>query len=245
MRRIAIAGVNGGTGKTTTAVTLAHALALAGRRVLLVDCDPRRHAALHFGLAPDGGLAAWLCGARSRAVEVRRGLRVLDSGGQALAGVQLRLARPNAPDKLRNYLASVHDVDYLLLDCSPASGPQQSVFLLAADEIVMPVAPDFLGFTTATAALDDIARLRTHDGKVPRLLGVLATFHDPNSATASEVDAVLEACFSGRMLRSRVRRSEALRVAPAKHGTVFDIDPLSDGAQDYALLAEEIERGAA
>ena len=86
----------GGSGKTTTAVTLAHGLALAGRRVLLVDCDPRRDAALHFGLAPEPGLAAWLRNRPARALEVRAGLRVLDSGGAALEEFDTYWARTRA-----------------------------------------------------------------------------------------------------------------------------------------------------
>jgi chromosome partitioning protein len=241
VRITAIAAAKGGTGKTTTAVTLAHAFALAGRRTLLVDLDPRRQAALHFGLAPTGGLAAWLGGGSAHAVEVRPGLRVLDSGGTALVRLELHLHEPPSDlERIRAYLRSVENVDEILLDCGPSCGPMQTAALLAADDIILPVGTDFLGLASATAMRDEIRSLRRRDGGSPRLRGILATFYEPGSPGAEQTDAVLAERFAGGVLRTRVRRSESLRAAAAFRGTVFETDPVSEGALDYVLLAREV-----
>ena len=57
MKTIAIANAKGGTGKTTTAVTLAHGLAMRGHRILLVDADTQGQAGRALGLRPSAGLA--------------------------------------------------------------------------------------------------------------------------------------------------------------------------------------------
>jgi len=238
MRRIAIWAAKGGTGKTTTAVTLAHGLALAGERVLLVDCDPRGDAGLHFGLAAGAGLAAWLGGDDAEAVEVRPGLRVLRSGGAALAALESALATPDAGTRLRTALAGVADTSIVILDCAAGSGALVRLALAAADEIVMPLAADYLSLASAEAALASLAP--AGGGPAPRLLGILPTFLDASAASAIEVEAVLAQLHSGRVLQTRIGIADALRDAPARRGTIFDCEPLSRAALEYAALVDEV-----
>jgi chromosome partitioning protein len=240
MRRIVIAAAKGGTGKTTTAVTLAHGLALAGERVLLVDCDPSRDASRHFGLPPSAGLAGWLAGRDAHAVVVRPGLRVLDSGGDALADLEPALAHPGAERRLRAALDAVADADWVIVDCPPGPGALARLALAACDEVLMPLAADYLSLASAATALARFARAGERGGPGLRLVGILPTFCDPDAATAAQVEAVLAELHPGRVLQTRIEVADALRDAPARRGTIFDCAPLSRAAFDYARLIEEV-----
>ncbi len=245
MRRIAIAAAKGGTGKTTTAVSLAHALVLAGREVLLVDCDARRHAALHFQIAPERGLTAYLQGGRARAVEVRRGLRILDSGGAALAQLEAHLGGwPGGEEKLRRAFEGSLEADFVLFDCPAHFGPLQRAAIRAAGEILLPASCDFLGLASVEPALAAIEAARK-EADAPCAVRLVATFADCGSPSAHEVEAGLVERFAEQLFQTRIRICDSLRAAVGRRGTVFDSDPLSRGAHDYAFLAEELLASAA
>ena len=246
MRRIAITAARGGSGKTTTAVTLAHGLALAGHRVLLVDCDPRGDVAQHFGLTPAGGLAAWLRGRPAGAIEVRAGLRVLQSGGTALEELEAVLSTdPGEEYRLRRALDSVHDADVVILDCPAGFGALVRTALRASTEVLVVAGADYMGLVAATQALERVARVPGAEDGPLRLLGVLPTLYDANAPTAAGVDLLLAQQHAGRVLQTRIALCDALRAAPARAGTIFDTESLSRAALDYVQLTEEILAAAA
>ena len=93
MRKLAVITSKGGTGKTTTAVNLAHGLALCGMKVLVVDCDPQRNAALIFDVQGKRTLCDLLQYGHVDVVEARKNLFVIDSGGRDLAEIEMVLRR--------------------------------------------------------------------------------------------------------------------------------------------------------
>jgi cellulose biosynthesis protein BcsQ len=74
MITIAIGNQKGGVGKTTTAVTLAHGLALQNYNVLLVDLDPQGQCSSLLGLEQEAGVFNLLVN------RPPMGARVLDAG---------------------------------------------------------------------------------------------------------------------------------------------------------------------
>src|SRR5262245_56773233 len=139
MRRIAIINQKGGVGKTTTCANLGAALALSGRRVVLVDMDAQANLTLSLNVESLPGSPSTytlLLGATSVAESLRDtttpGLRILPANID-LSGAELELAAAMGREHLlREALAdwekSARDAgsrapaDYVLFDCPPSLG---------------------------------------------------------------------------------------------------------------------------
>ena len=152
MRKIAVAMAKGGVGKTTTAVNLAHELARQGQRVLLVDCDTQAQASKFLGISPPYGMYEFVTGRTSDGATVakteavfaaRDNLWVLDGG---IKLVELKNWLGEQPVSQRhNYLQKTlvpkgDGLDYILFDCAPGWDVLSVNVLMAAEEVLCPVA---------------------------------------------------------------------------------------------------------
>ena len=180
MRVIALANQKGGCGKTTTATNLAAALALADKRVLLIDNDPQGHATLAFGfrerdfslstndlyLTPDILV-------EDAFLEVDPNPHLVPAGIE-LSAVEQELARQHDNEgRLRaNLRRSALPYDYVLLDCPPSVGVLTFNALLAAGEVLIPVDPSTYSLQGVRKMRETLALLRDRKGHdvVPRVL---------------------------------------------------------------------------
>lgn len=92
MQRVTFANQKGGAGKTTTAVSVAGALAERGQRVLLIDCDPQWAATRWLGAKPDDGLRQVMARERGRPKVTLQELAIETAGGIDLVPASLALA---------------------------------------------------------------------------------------------------------------------------------------------------------
>jgi chromosome partitioning protein len=146
--RLAIFNHKGGTGKTTTSVSIAAGLASRGLRVLLVDTDSQGNVGVSLGLKCDKTLYHVLVmGLRptDAAVQVRPNLDLIPSNETLAAAELYHAGRQNRDRVLRDRLAPAFEAyDVVVLDCSPSLSLMNQNALVAADGIIIPVACDFL-----------------------------------------------------------------------------------------------------
>ena len=258
MRTIAVINQKGGVGKTTTTVNLAAALALAGKRVCVIDLDPQAHASTHLGVEPDGTGASLydVLVSNKPLAEVRRSvgdnLSLIPSDIN-LAAAEVELAGIVGREViLREAMAQDQaEVDYVLMDCGPSLGVLTLNALAAADEVFIPLQPHFLALHGLSKLLETTALVARRINPKLVVSGVVVCLYDAATKLAQEVVTDLSAFLEkGRganvpwanckVFDTRIRRNIKLAECPSFGRSVFGYAPKSSGAADYAALANEV-----
>ena len=246
----ALANEKGGTGKTTTAIHLAAALAAYGKRCLLVDLDPQAHATLGVGIAVEDGnsvAAAFLDGTPLSDLirTTSAGFHVLPSEAR-LAEFEEVAERSLQPESILDGALErlTSRYDWVILDCPPrADGVLTANATRAATTILLVVetgAFALQGALRARAIFEERAARARETGIVPPVLRLLATIFDRGERMSCEVLVALQARFDEIMLDSVIRRHELLREAIACGEPASELDSESDAAHDFDALAREV-----
>lgn len=267
MRTIAVANQKGGVGKTTTSVNLAVGLARAGRRVLLIDLDSQAHATLHVGVMPGSHpLSAYdvLVGGESltaATVAASDNLWVVPAHID-LSAVEMALASKNGRESILTQRIAADPrcsgpapdaYDYLVIDCPPSLGLLSLNAMAAVDDVLLPLQPHFLALHGLSKLLETIEMVADHVNPRLRLLGVVLCMFEAGTRLATEIGRDVEAFFTSaaerhpaweqaRLFETRIRRNIRLAEAPSFGQAIFDYAADSNGAEDYAALAAEVDR---
>ena len=167
MRKIAVANRKGGVGKTTSAVHLAAGLALAGRKVLLIDTDAQGHAGRLLGVDPGKGLADVMEGQLrlDQAITTARSGLDLLAGGKALAGVDRLIARESIrpEERLSKMLAGLEGkYEYVIVDTSPSFSELSTNVLFYCSEAVVPVSMEILAAEGLVSFAEEVKHVQEY-----------------------------------------------------------------------------------
>jgi len=247
-QRLAIFNHKGGTGKTTTSVSIAAGLAARGLRVLLVDTDSQGNVGVSLGVKAEKTLYHVLVmGVRAAdaAVHVRPNLDLVVSN-ETLAAAELYLAgRQNRDRVLRDRIASAFDqYDVVLLDCSPSLSLMNQNALVVADGIVVPVACDFLSLVGVRQVIKTVKNVNSLLHHPVQIHGVLPTFYDARARICRDAIDALKEHFGDRVLPP-IRQATRLKEAPAQGKTIFEYAPESNAAEDYLRIVDLLVDGPA
>lgn len=174
---IAIANQKGGVGKTTTAVTLAHGLAMRGFRTLLIDLDTQGHCAVCLGYDKAPDLSSWLAGRinlRMATLTARANLDLIRSDSTTADLKHELSGRRRRENILASALAMPHPYDVVILDCAPSGDVLHDNALMAADYLLVPAKMELLSMDGLAEIMRTLADLRP-DSQC-QLAGIIPTF---------------------------------------------------------------------
>jgi chromosome partitioning protein len=251
---IAVANQKGGVGKTTTTANLGAALALRGRRVLLVDLDPQGNLTSAFGLEKDAQqtVAESLLDRRvplpvvsvangsTGGLEFSEPLAVVPAAvGLASAEAQL-MNKLGRELRLRDQLLNMHErYDYIMIDTPPSLGVLTINALVAASKVIIPTEARFFslqGLQMLEESIEEILYLN------PRLevLGILLSKMDRRLKEERQVANYLRTRWGVRVFATEVGTNSKILEAGSAGTSVFHYIGAEKAVEMYLALADEV-----
>ncbi len=255
-RVIAICNQKGGVGKTTTSVNLGAYLAVAGRRVLLIDFDPQANASSALGhdrAADNGSIYHGITGEKSYE-ELRRATVIANyhfiPGASHLAGALIELVdEPEREYFLRKFINRLrHEYDYILIDLPPSLSLLTVNGLVAADEVIIPVQTEYYSLEGLGQLLETVELIKNNLDHPICVAGALVTMYDRRERLSRDTVKSLRDHFPHHVFEIEIPRSVALAEAPSFAKPILLYRPDTKGADAYRRLADEViaqERGFA
>ena len=244
MQIVAVVNQKGGVGKTTTTVNLAHAIALTGRKVAVIDLDPQGHLTAYLGfirqnLRGVGDVIKHGANPRTLSIEARSRLWLLPPG-QLLQEVEIRAGQHDPYTGSTEALKSAfNDMDFVFIDCPPASGVLIQYALSVVDAILVPVAGDYLALRGLSDLIGTLRKFASvHTGSLTQWM-VITRFHTRRRLCWEVREKLLE-YFPDQILATVVRETAALAESPSFGKTVFEYRNSDFGADDYRALAQDL-----
>lgn len=242
-KTITIANHKGGVGKTTSVASIGDALAVTGKKVLLIDLDAQQN--LTFTLTqneePETSVYDSLVkDAPLPIVNVRKNLDLVPASLE-LARAEIDMAtRITREGILKTLLEDVSGrYDYIIIDCPPSLGVVTTNALVSSDRLYIPLTAEALPMK-GLAMLDDVvSEIRRRVNPSLELGGVFFTRFN-NRKLNKEVVNMIDHRYGDKVFNTKIRENITLAEMPLSGQSIFEYDPRSNGVTDYMALAKEI-----
>jgi chromosome partitioning protein len=247
-RIVAIVNRKGGSGKSTTTLNLAGALAEMGLRVLVVDLDAQAsltrlltndpvEPGIGVCISAPGQLASDLIRPAVQGVDLVPGDRSIEAAALALSD------SPSGFLRLRRALAPIEGYDVILLDTPPALGFAVSSAVLAAGWAVLPTAttqPDIDALVDTLSAIDELGE--------DELVGAQRLAIVPNAVHRDRPDQgglqALRTAY-GDLIAEPIPHAAAIKRALNRRLPLSLAEPKAEAMRAYRELAKRVANAVA
>ena len=245
---LAVVNQKGGVGKTTTAVNLATSLALAGRRVLLIDCDPQGNATSGLGQKDtvEHSIYDALTGGVPLADVILKDVVVpgldLAPATLDLAGAEMEMFQELSRETiLKKIIKPIEkNYQYIFIDGPPSLGLLTLNILTAADAVLIPIQCEYYALEGISQLMNIVERVQQHLNPKLAIGLVVLTMHDERINLSRQVVAEVREFFGEMVAKTIVPRNVRLSEAPSFGQPIALYDAKSKGAIAYAELAQEV-----
>jgi len=243
MRKIACQNLKGGTGKTTTVISLASYLSTKGKNILILDVDVQGNIAESLGIKHN--LTMYDLIIKDSLVEdcifkARENIDAIISNN-TLASCEIQLSgMTRREETLKIRMKNVDQskkYDFVFIDCSPSLSLLNQNALLYADEIIIPISMDYLSMLGATQVIDNLDMIKKYYEKQLIITGIIPTFYEKRTNMSQEVMEALKEIYKDKVLPA-VRTDTKIKQASSAHQSIFEYDSNSKGAEDYKNICE-------
>jgi chromosome partitioning protein len=245
---VVLANQKGGVGKTTSSMNLASALAMKGKKVLLVDSDPQGNASSGVGVFKmENGAQLYHCFMGEQAAEncIRatgiKNLQVLPSSID-LVGVEVELISLKDREKLlRKIIRPVLDrYHFIIIDCPPSLGLLTINGLTAADSVLIPMQCEYFALEGLAQLIETIKKVKKNLNQGLYIEGLLLTMFDRRNRLTHQVAAEIKKHFGRQVFNTVIPRNVRLSESPSYGQTILEYDRNCPGAKAYMRLGNEL-----
>ncbi len=244
---VSVVNQKGGVGKTTTAVNLAAAVGMAGKKVLLIDADPQGNSTSGYGINKrEIAFSTYELLIGTASVEkaiVKTKFKNVDviPSSMDLAAAEVDLIEAQHREScLKTAVAAVREnYDYIFIDCPPSLGLVTINALNAGDTVLVPIQCEYFALEGLSQLMATVRQVKRLYNPTLEIEGIVLTMYDGRLNLTQQVVSEIKKYFSGKLYKTAIPRAVRLSEAPSYGMPIQYYDKKSKGSIAYNDLGKE------